>query len=329
MQHTVSDSDFEQDSGAAPPEVIATAPLHAVSDDDFEDKDDAPAVEAKAEPAEQDDPGDEDDAKATEAGKSLNARKSGLEKRRLSIQAQIDQSVKEREETRREAAALRAELDTLRRERDTLKPPTKADTTPATTQDADPNDPEPKEGDFESYADYVKKQARWEARQEFREQQRQAREAHQRGLHDRAQRERLASYSTRLEAARTKHADFDARIDSGPPLSPPMTDAILESEIPGDIMLYLCDYPDEADKIRALPSQVAQYGAMKKIEARVEARLTTAESGPVEATPLSSAKPLIKPVKDSHGASGADDEDPEDVDAYIAKHSPHKRQRRA
>jgi hypothetical protein len=352
--HTVSDTDF-LDPDPAPVDAPA-APVHratkVIADEDFEDKDENDAERgtdaqrdseadrqaAKAGDqvdADDDDAQDTDADKASEAAKALNQRKSGLEKRKLSIQAQIDDLVKQRGETQRERDAIRAELDTLRAERDTLKAQTaKPDSkTPpegqasAKERGAADADPEPKEEDFESYRDFVKAQARWEAREAIREEHRKAAEERQRVLATRAQETRRATYQQRLAAARDKHADFDARISVDLPLTLPMQDVIIDSDIPAEIMLYLADHPDEAHKIRGMASQIAQYGEMKKIEARIEARLADAQSGPSAAIPLSSAKPLIKPVKDSHGAATADDEDPEDVDAYVEKHTPKNRYR--
>lgn len=262
---------------------------------------------------------------ASDAGKTLAAKKSSLEKRKTSIQSQIDDLTRQKGETQRERDAIKAELDTLKAERDKLK----AETAPAPKKEApaqtpaDPNDPEPQEADFESYAEYVKKQARWEARQEFREQQiKQARDSHQRIL-ARAEQARFAAFTDRLEATRKTHAEFDAIIDAGPQLTKPMQDAILDSEIPGELMLHLAEHEDDYKVIVGKHSNLDQYAAMKVLEGRLGAARSSGPAPKVESK--STAPAPIKPVGSTPGAVVSDGPpDPEtctqrEYDAYWNK----------
>lgn len=312
-------------------EAIVSGPKrHEIADADFLDASDAEPV--SADPGDEDDgPGTKtDDQKASQAAKDLNARKSGLEKRKTSIQSQIDDLVKQRGETQRERDAIKAELEALRAERDEIKAAQAGKAPAKETKPATDSDPEPKEEDFESYRDFIKAQARWETRQELKERDGKARDAHQRELALRADDKRRADFSKRLAAAREKHADFDARIEAGPSLTQPMVDAIIDADNADDVMLYLSD-PDnkaEYDRIVGLRGKFEQYAAMTKLSGKLEARLSAADSGPAKkATPLSSAKPLIKPVSGTQDASSDTDDEELDVDAYIVKNSPRRARR--
>lgn len=254
----------------------------------------------------------------SEAGKTLAAKKNTLETRKKSIQAQIDELVKSRGETQRERDAIKAELEALRTERDSIKAAQKSAASPGEvvspkTSDA-ADDPEPKEEDFENYRDFIKAQSRWEARQEFKEQDRKAREVRQRDLAQRAEQARFATFSDRLEATRKEHADFDARIDAGPGLTKAMQEALLDSEIPGMVMLHLADPAHRAtyDAILALSSPMAQYAAMKKLEGRLEAAADKPRGPAPKVEATTEAPEPIKPLGNVPGTVVSDGEpDPE------------------
>jgi hypothetical protein len=281
------------------------------------DQPDAPSGEpTRIEVTDSDFDGAEPDP-ASEAAKTLQAKKRSLEGRKSSIQAQINDLVKQRGETQRERDAIRDELQALRAERDALK-----STAPARREG---EDPEPKEDEFESYGAYVKAQARWEARQEFQEQTAKARTAHQRAEATRADTVRRADFAKRLAAAREKHAEFDARVDSDLRLNLPMQDVIVASPLGPEIMLYLAEHEDEAEQIYRSPDLLSAFGEMKKLEARLEA----VSAGPAQAKTLSHAKPPIKPVARSLRTTGPETEaDDDDVDAFIERENAKDRRNR-
>lgn len=263
-----------------------------------------PVTESPADESPTEDPTPEPD-KASEAAKTLNSHKSGLEKRKASIQAQIDELVAQRGQTQRERDEIKAELATLRAERDALKGQT-AKPAPSTSPVPAEDDPEPQEDQFDTYRDFVKAQARWEARQEYREQDRKTREARQRDLATRAEQARLTSFTERLAKTREQHADFDARIDAGPALTKAMQEAILDADDPGAVMLYLADPDHQAEyqRIRDIGSPMGQYAAMKKLEGRVEA---AAVRGPAPVAETKSQAPApIKPLGSTPGAVVSD-----------------------
>jgi hypothetical protein len=304
--------DFEVASDAPAVDTAASvdAPKgptqHAITDNDFEDRDESPAP-AKAETAD-----------------ALAKRKNSREKRVESFQEKINRLRWESGEEERKLEALRAEVAKAKPEKAESPAPKKF----AAMPDANPDDPKPSSSDFDDYEDFIDERAGWMARRYIDQEKRQARDAHQRTLAEHAKVERRTRFTERLDAARQAHADFDARTDKDTPLTPPMQDVVVDSEIPGDLLLYLADHEDEAERIRQMPNPIAQFGEMKKIEARLETRLQDAPSGPSKATTLSSAKRPIKPVGTTHGAATEADDEDLDVDAHISKYNRLDHQRR-
>lgn len=312
-----SDADFETASDATvvtPEAESVEAPAgpkqHAVTDADFEDKDEAAAPAEDEAPAEKPAP-----------------RKNPKDKRVESFQEKINRLRWEAGEEERRLQALRDERSKIEAAKAPETPPAPTPKKFAAMPDADPDDPKPVSADFEDYEDFIDARAGWMARRFIEQEKRQAREAHQRAMADHARTERRTTFAQRLESARQSHADFDARTNKPTPLTPPMQDVVVDSEIPGEILLYLADHGEEADRIRRLPTALAQFGEMKKLEARLETRPQDAPSGPSRATTLSSATRPIKPVGTTHGAADEADDEDLDVDAHISKYNRLDRQR--
>lgn len=239
----------------------------------------------------------------------------------------IDELTFQREEAKREAAALRADRDAARRELDTLRAP-KAPAAPV----ADPRDVEPNPADVAKYPDgqydraFIKDQARFEARQEFRAQQ-----AESRAKYDADQRERIIG--TRIDkylervAAVAPYDEFMTRVSPAiqalrpshalapgerPTAHTALADALLDSEIPDRLMLHLTEHDETFRRLLTLhPIQV-----IREI-GKIEARLDTAPAGSVLTPGISQAKPPIKPV--GSAPSTSDDEDLSN-DADLDKH---------
>ena len=89
-------------------------------------------------------------------------------------------------------------------------------------------------------------------------------------------------------------AIFDAVIEQGKdlPMTAPMQDSVMNSDMGPAVMYHLCRFPEECDRIAALPPMVA-IREMGKLEARIEA----AQTGPVSsAASVTQAPRPIKPV---------------------------------
>lgn len=203
------------------------------------------------------------------------------------------------EQERTERARLAAELDALRRG-NSARPESAGGPEPAASHapsvPADPNDPEPREEDFEAYRDYVKAQTRWEIRQETRE--REAREAQTRATTE-AQRAKSA-WEQRFTEAQKTLPDLPQVIDAmkDRELSPAIAKAVIESERGPELLHYLATHPEECaqwvEESRMLPPSAAPV--MRRL---IEAKLSgapAASSGPAAAPTRKAVPAPIQPV---------------------------------
>ena len=179
----------------------------------------------------------------------------------------------------------------------------------------DEQDAEPTEDQFESYRDFVKAQANWEVRQAL---QARDRETAQRQRHESQQQfeaRRHADFAERLKAAEASDPNFAAVLASPVMLSAPMQDAIKDSAIAPQLMTYLHEHQDEAERIYRAGSPLTVFKEMNKLEARLEAAV---DRGPApKAKPVSQAKPPIKPLG---AASSAASDGPPGDDASYEEH---------
>lgn len=232
---------------------------------------------------------------ASEAGRQLAAHKSGLSTRKASIQTEIDTLTRTKHDTKREADAAKAELDALKSELATLKATPKAPEVETKTDDAEPA-PE----QFDSYDKYVKAQARWEARQEIRqelaaERERNAVEVRTRGYQ--------SALDTMYQAGTQAHPDFEAVVNQAHAdnfkFSPDLSLAIADLPNAPEVVYALLSNRADAQRLNALTG--VQLGIQL---AAIVTRLPTAQSGPVvEAPPVTQATAPIKPVGTTPTAS--------------------------
>jgi len=201
-------------------------------------------------------------------------------------------------------------------------------------------DAEPQEGDFEQYRDYVKAQARWEARQEYKEAQR--KEADQRQQQARTQTiiKRVEDFNDRVtkaaEADPTLMEHIDQRLLDLKPsftLAPnvpataanDMAQEIVESEHSPALLRYLSEHPEEVASILKLPNSSAVSRAIGRLEAKVSGQGASPEYGHTSQIgteerlnfPVSQAKPPVKPLGGT--AQAGDDNISEDMpfDEYL------------
>ena len=268
--------------GAAPPEAdIKVA--------------DTPKAEAKT-----DDETEADVIETSEAGKQLAKKRGSLHERIGSLTAQLankDQHI----------ATLHAkfgELDALKAELAAMKAPKK-------DEPAGSEDDEPTEEQFEQYRDYVKAQARWEARQELQAalEARDRRDTERRSQQDFVT--AVSAHAKRVVAAQATHDDYDAIVaqgnaqlaQAGVRLPPAMMKAIVESDHSADLLYDLASHPEvciqHAREAEGLPLTAAVV-----VRRVLESRLTPAVSGPdAKPSPITKAAPPIKPVGGSATAA--------------------------
>lgn len=200
----------------------------------------------------------------------------------------VKSAVAKQREAERERDALKAERAAWQAERDAARRPATPPQPPATPT----ADPEPQEKDFDDYRLYVKAQARWEARQEYAEREKDRIEQTQRQQDEHDHRTVETTWQTRLTEARTADPTFDTRINWQTPMSLPMMHVIKTSDLGLQLLQYLSDNPDTAQRLSTLPPPDA-LREMGKLEARVDA---APSRGPAPALPVSHAKAPIKPL---------------------------------
>lgn len=196
---------------------------------------------------------------------------------------------------------LGKELAKLRREHDerlleaikSLKPEAKE--APAK------EDSEPKEEDFADFKEFTRALARWEIRQERKAEEKRQQESKAKEEQTTQTEERnqlVAEHNERLEDARDKYEDFDAVIASAKDIkiTPWIQDAIIESEDGPELMYYLAQHPEDAEKL----ADMRPASALRQLE-RIAAKVSepTREAGEEkeEAEPAPVIKPTTQPIR--------------------------------
>lgn len=329
MSVEISADDFTTDEPTLPltAETPASEPSHDAAAAD------TPPVETP-EPEPEPPPSDDVPPAAASGERNADGTFKKVDKKKKP-QERIDHVTWEREQARREAATERERREALERElhalRSSRSEPAPAPR-PAPQVAIDPNDPEPKEADFEEYGKFVKALSRWEARQEYREQD--------------AQRQAHASQQTRETFHVQRATQFQSRIGTTPediaaatadvhpailqlPLSSSLQpgqralgmhalgDALSESENPRALMRYWTEHFDDFRRLLPLhPIQVIREVG------RLEARLDPAPAGSgSQPPPVSQAKPPIRPVGSAPASSDESPGDDTSFDDHIRYHN--------
>lgn len=131
----------------------------------------------------------------------------------------------------------------------------------------------PKREQFDSYEDFIKAEARHEARKEAQETARKTLEESRRAETEAktraAQEKELRAWNAKVEAARDEIEDFDeVCAESDATVTPAMADAIKESDKSAHLAYYLAKNPAEADRISKL-SPSKQAAAIVALEEKV------------------------------------------------------------
>jgi hypothetical protein len=268
------------------------------------------AAAEKRAAAKEADEGDEAQRRASEEIESAPP-----DKKKKLASDRVGEATRDAAEAKRQLALERAERERLLREYNELR--AKADK-PEKVETAD-GDPEPKEEDFEHYRDYVKAQARWEARQiaseliAGREKEYQAQAQAQ--TYTQGVVYHVDTFNARLTKERESDPDAITRVDPrllalepsymvAPGQSPNalnvMADEITSSESPLALMLYLTEHPEVSQRIASLrtPREISREMAKAEQAAiKAETREVGATAGnPPPKPPVSKASPPVRPV---------------------------------
>lgn len=280
-------------------------------------------VESPAEtpeaPADPDEPAKEPpkaagDRNADGTFKPKAAAPTKAEKAKKDPQERIDRITWEREEVKREAAALRERIAAL--ERQTPPPATAKPTPPTVTVDqviARPNIAEPPISEQEFFQRFPEAPYSYHGAYLARYYGAIDQAQHQMGQVQHAR----AQAMSRVEAtAHEKHPDFQdvaaAALHQGVRFVPHVADFILQHPLGHDVAYELLKQPDELRKISFLPPLAAAV-ELGRLVSRLEAAPVT---GPAPKAPISKASPPPKPV----GASPTATDDPPGDDASDAEH---------
>lgn len=217
-------------------------------------------------------------------------------------QARINEATRLRHAAERETAAATARAEAVQRE---LEAERAKNAPPPVVAKPAVELVEPKEDDFETYGAFqtalraydravITAEADARIARTLDERDAKAREASSADRLARAHAQRVAAFNDRLDAARTEHADLDAIIDTPIPLSAPMKDIIVDSEVGPQMWIYLHGHPEECERIARLHPLIA-IREMGGIEREIKLQ-RAAHSGPAAvAPPISRARPPLKP----------------------------------
>jgi len=275
----------------------------------------APADQVEAEePVEAEESTQEDAQEDAEGPEAKPKQDKPTRERKRDIQARIDELVRDKYTSKREAADAQGYALRLQRELDALKAdqfPARAEERPApTAPPAPPQEdlsraieaalgPEPSSDNFDTFEAYTKAQARWSAKAERFELEAESRRANEYARRQHFEQQSRASndavtsaHFARIETARESIPDFDDVIAKSEDMviPPPMRAVIMNEEAGPYLMYHLAQYPEELERIASLPP-TPQLVAM----GRLIAQIGSADPGVPRGTSTRAAAP--KPSK--------------------------------
>lgn len=146
----------------------------------------------------------------------------------------------------------------------------------------DEKDERPTRDKFDDPDEFTVELSAWGARKGQRQQRHADKQVADRETAQRQEQQRNLAWQDKVNAARAKHADFDAVLTAadGAPLQAAQAAAaaIDESEIGGEMLYYLAQHPAEVQALAGL-SPVGQVRAISRIEATLQAEIESTGSG--------------------------------------------------
>ena len=232
------------------------------------------------------------DAPDPTAGQESEATPEAKQEERLFKQSELDKIVQKE----KAQAYRKAEREAQARE-DRIRQEVEQRIAKARPQPAPSG--EPKLEQFSSYEEYIKAGIRYEAKQ-LREQEReQDRQAYQQTNRQRYEQERVAAIQPKVDKAAEKYEDFHevAHSFDAPEA---MQEAMLDSDITGELYYYLGSNPAERVRISNL-SPIRQVAAILKLEEKLSAPPSTTKT-PAPITPSSPAGASTKSTSEMSDA---------------------------
>lgn len=236
-------------------------------------------AETKPEPVVEEDKQSEPEADKEATGTEERKPNPKLERRFSEITKQREQAREEARKEREAREALEARLKELE---------TKVNPVPESKPD---EDTEPMPSQFEDAFDYAKALADWSTKKALRERDKQ--EADRRRAEEEAQKHK--GWADRIAKAKAVLPDFDDMVASSDVVvSNEVREAIIDSDVGPQVLYYLAENPEFADKLAKMsaPSALREIG---KLEARLEKSEPKQEVNTVAAK--SNAPAPISPLK--------------------------------
>lgn len=207
----------------------------------------------------------------------------------------------QRSEARREAEALRRRLEELEAK----------SSQPAKTEEA-----EPKESDYQSYAEYLRAVARYETNQRLMAERKASEEKALKQTRDQYESQIAQEFQDRISEFREQTEDFDDIVQGSgifdlpdSPTVKAMSLAIAESDIGPQILYHLAQNIKEANRL----TRLSPYAAAREI-GKLEATL----SNPKPKKPSKAPDP-ITPIGGKSGVDSNLPKDSDDVETWMKK----------
>lgn len=167
---------------------------------------------------------------------------------------------------------------------------------PAPTPTAEATDA-PNPDNYADYSAYVRDLAKYEARVEFDNLQKQAKESDAKATQERDNATKQEKINSVIDAGEDKYDDFNVVVPKAE-ISRPALESILECENAHDIIYYLATNEDEAQRLLGL-SPAAQQKEIGKLEDKLsEAKPIKTSKAPAPPTPITSGKTPSAKVED-------------------------------
>lgn len=309
----------------------------------------AEAVEAKADEAAPEAPPADDEA-TPEQGEEPEP---SLGK----VQDRIDRALRDKHTALARAQELEAELEKVRAQNLAAQkaaeatPPVEeaAPATPAedTATVTTPPPDEPVVENFASYEEWVKAHGKWEVQQAVADIRKELTAKVEEQLSQRdleaekeaakhVEAEAMKLYQERYNGSRSRHEDFDKVMEASKdnPISSPMRQVFVGSELGTEMMYHLASNPEQAEAMMQL-SEAAQYMALGKLEAQLVAQGVTppdavgSDTRSRAALPkpsLTSAPPPIETVESAPIAAQLADDAPDlPFSEYVKRREDHEK----
>jgi hypothetical protein len=282
-----NDSETSDESGET--DVVAAesdeASSEEVSDDASESNE---PVEASSDEGDTES-ADEPKRKRRRRGRSYRDRASQLAREKAAEQARADRLENEIRTLRAQQAQRPVAETDQGTSDDEAQPEVQAsESAPA------PKDGKPDQDKFETYEEYAEALMDWKVDQRMVAQESEHRVRIEQDQAQKAHESSVATLHERIDTFREANPDFDAVIEKGKdlPMTRPMQDSVLNSDLGPALMYHLSKNPEECDRI----SQLHPMAAIKEM-GKLEARLEDVSTGPSSSThSVTKAPKPIKPV---------------------------------